>query len=347
MTRSSLHRQGSPLAQSRFQLQIINNPEKYVRFDDQLDSFGLSELQATAIKVLQVNLGKLCNQTCRHCHVDAGPDRREVMSRQTMQLCLDAIVAGRIATLDITGGAPEMNPDFRWLVAEARKLGCHVIDRCNLTILVTPGFIDLPEFLAEQCVEVVASLPCYKPENTDRQRGIGVFDKSITALRRLNALGYGKPGSDRILSLVYNPLGPSLPPPQTALEATYRKHLVEEYGIEFNRLYTITNMPISRFLDELLQKGNFDAYMQKLIDAFNPETAESVMCRTMLSVNWDGKLSDCDFNQMLELPLVSGQPRHIRDFDVVILSTRKIATGQHCFGCTAGNGSSCQGATVL
>ncbi len=344
MTRLSLLRQGNPLARPGLQLQVINAPSGHPRFNDHLVQSGFGELGAAGIDVLQVNVGKVCNQTCRHCHVDAGPDRREAMTRETMQLCLDAMEKGNIATLDITGGAPEMNSHFRWLVAEARKLDRRVIDRCNLTILLAPGFTDLPEYLAEHRVEVVASLPCYGPDNTDRQRGDGVFEKSIAALRRLNALGYAKPGTDLILSLVYNPIGPSLPPPQAILEAAYRKELAERFGVEFTRLYTITNMPISRFLDDLLQSGKYDAYMQKLMDAFNPAAVEGVMCRTTLSVNWDGTLSDCDFNQMLELPLVPGQPRHIRDFDPAALSARRIVTGQHCYGCTAGNGSSCQGA---
>ena len=263
-----------------------------------------------------------------------------------MQLCLNAISTSAITTVDTTGGAPEMNPHFRWLVAEVRKLGRHVIDRCNLTILLAPGFTDLPEFLAEQQVEVVASLPCYGPDNTDQQRGDGVFAKSIAALRRLNDLGYGQPDSGLTLSLVYNPVGPSLPPAQAKLEAAYRRELAERFGIVFTRLYTITNMPISRFLDDLLQSGRYDEYMQKLIDAFNPAAAEAVMCRTTVSVNWDGTLSDCDFNQILELPLGSGLPRHIRDWNPEALHCRTIVTGQHCYGCTAGSGSSCQGETV-
>jgi radical SAM/Cys-rich protein len=344
MTVMSLQRQGNPLAKPSVQLRVINQSESHQRFGDRLAQSGLGELRATGIDVLQVNVGKVCNQTCRHCHVDAGPDRRETMTRETMQHCLDTLATGNISTLDITGGAPEMNPNFRWLAAEARKLDRRVIDRCNLTILLAPGFTDLPEFLAEHRVEVVASLPCYGPANTDQQRGDGVFEKSIAALRRLNDLGYGKHGSGLTLALVYNPLGPSLPPPQEKLEAAYRKELAAQYGVEFTRLYTITNMPISRFLDDLLQSGKYDAYMQKLIDSFNPVAVEGVMCRTTLSVNWDGTLSDCDFNQMLELPLIPGQPRHIRDFDIVSLSARRIVTGQHCYGCTAGGGSSCQGA---
>jgi radical SAM/Cys-rich protein len=322
-------------------LRVIHEPGRHPAFEERLHG---RELRASGIEVLQVNVGKVCNQTCRHCHVDAGPDRRESMTRETMQLCLGALVKGNIPTLDVTGGAPEMNPHFRWLVSEARGLGRHVIDRCNLTILLAPGFTDLPEFLAEHRVEVVASLPCYGPENTDRQRGDGVFEKSIAALRRLNSLGYGLPESGLALHLVYNPLGPSLPPPQAKLEEAYRQELRERFGIEFTRLYTITNMPISRFLDDLIECGKYDAYMQKLIDAFNPAAAERVMCRTMISVNWDGTLSDCDFNQMLALPLASGLPRYVRDFDPAAIASRRIVTGQHCYGCTAGSGSSCQGA---
>jgi radical SAM/Cys-rich protein len=301
-------------------------------------------MEATGVEVLQVNVGKLCNQTCRHCHVDAGPDRREVMSRETMQLCLDVLNRATIPTLDITGGAPEMNPHFCWLVEQAAELGRHVIDRCNLTILLAPHFEDLPRFLAANRVEVVASLPCYMPENTDRQRGEGVFAKSIEALRRLNAEGYAQAGSGLTLTLVYNPVGPSLPPPQAGLEEAYRQELRGRHGVEFTRLFTITNMPISRFLDDLLESGRYASYMRKLIDAYNPVAAAGVMCRTTLSVGWDGTLYDCDFNQMLELGLGPGLPRHVRDFSTAKLGRRRIVTGRHCFGCTAGAGSGCQGA---
>jgi radical SAM/Cys-rich protein len=266
------------------------------------------------------------------------------MTRETMQLCLDVLAKSDILTLDITGGAPEMNPHFRWLVEAARALGRHVIDRCNLTILLAPGFDDLPAFLARHQVEIIASLPCYGPANTDRQRGEGVFDKSIEVLRRLNAEGYACPDTGLVLTLVYNPLGPSLPPPQGGLEDAYRRELSARYGVYFTRLFTITNMPISRFLDDLVQSGRYHEYMDKLVAAYNPQAAAGVMCRTTLSVGWDGQLYDCDFNQMLELPLGPGQPRHIRDFDAERLSRRAIVTGQHCYGCTAGAGSGCQGA---
>jgi radical SAM/Cys-rich protein len=341
----TLLRQNHPLAEPAQQLRLLAGGT-HPPFEQTLTRTGLTPLRADGIQVLQVNVGKLCNQTCRHCHVDAGPERREVMSRETMLLCLDVLSRADIATLDITGGAPEMNPHFRWLVAEARKQGRHVIDRCNLTILLAPGYDDVPEFLAEKRVEIVASLPCYSPENTDAQRGDGVFDKSIAALRRLNALGYGRTDSGLILTLVYNPLGPNLPPPQAGLEAAYRRELANRYGIVFNRLYTITNMPISRFLEDLTRAGRHEEYLAKLIAAYNPEAVEGVMCRTTLSVGWDGRLYDCDFNQMLELDLAAGLPRHIRDFDAAALSRRAIVTAPHCYGCTAGSGSGCQGAIV-
>ncbi len=341
----TLLRQGSPLAETACQLRLLEGGT-HLPFEQTLAAAGLAPLRATGIEVLQVNVGKRCNQTCRHCHVDAGPERREVMSRETMALCLEVLAGTDIPILDVTGGAPEMNPHFRWLVAEARRLGRHVIDRCNLTILLAPGFDDLPHFLAEQRVEVVASLPCYLAKNTDAQRGDGVFDKSITALRRLNALGYGRPDSGLVLTLVYNPLGPSLPPPQPDLEAAYRQELAQQYGVCFNRLYTITNMPISRFLEDLVRVGRLDEYMARLVAAFNPAAAAGLMCRTTLSVGWDGRLYDCDFNQMLDLELTSGLPRHIRDFHAAALAGRRIVTGEHCYGCTAGSGSGCQGAIV-
>lgn len=343
MTSLTLMRQGSPLADPVHQREVLDSTA-FPAFGASLATSGLWPLTATGIQVLQVNVGKLCNQTCRHCHVDAGPERKEVMDRETMQLCLDALAGGKIPTLDITGGAPELNPHFRWFVEQARALGRHVIDRCNLTILLAPGFQDLPGFLAGNQVEVVASLPCYLAENTDRQRGEGVFAKSIEALRRLNAVGYGQAGTGLSLTLVYNPVGPSLPPAQAGLEEAYRKVLREQHGVEFTRLYTITNMPISRFLDDLLNTGRYEAYLRKLVDAYNATAAAGVMCRTTLSVGWDGVLYDCDFNQMLGMEVGFGQPRHIRDCGRGELERRRIVTGQHCYGCTAGAGSGCQGA---
>jgi len=342
----TLTRQKHPLADPAAQRAQLAASGPFAPFHDALHARGLWPLRADGIAVLQINVGRTCNQVCHHCHVDAGPDRRERMDRETMQACLNAVAAARIPVLDITGGAPEMNPDFRWLVAEARSLGAHVIDRCNLTIMLAPGFRDLPEFLAEHRVEVVASLPCYLEENTNAQRGDGVFALSIEALLRLNALGYGRPGSGLDLTLVYNPVGASLPPDQATLEAAYRRELEGRYGIAFTRLFTITNMPISRFLEELARGGKLEAYMRTLVEAFNPLAVPGLMCRSTLSVGWDGRLFDCDFNQMLDLPLEGGAPRHIRDFDAPLLADRRVVVGQHCYGCTAGAGSSCQGSVV-
>jgi radical SAM/Cys-rich protein len=345
MAALTLLRQGSPLADPANQRDVLAGGT-HRPFEQTLADSGLWPLRATGIRVLQVNVGKLCNQTCRHCHVDAGPERREVMSRETMEVCLDVLARTDIPTLDVTGGAPEMNPHFRWLVEQARALDRHVIDRCNLTILVAPHFEDLPDFLGRHQVEVVASLPCYLQANTDWQRGDGVFEKSIAALRRLNEVGYGQPGSGLVLTLVYNPVGPALPPAQQTLEDAYRRELSSRHGVVFTRLFTITNMPISRFLDDLVQSGRYDEYMGKLVAAYNPAAAAGVMCRTTLSVGWDGRLYDCDFNQMLEIGLAPGLPTHIRDFDRECLESRRVMTAQHCYGCTAGSGSGCQGAVV-
>ena len=350
MSELTLLRQHSRLANPSEQRRILEATEGLPLFGELVGKECGGPLVARGLEVLQINVGKVCNQTCRHCHVDAGPDRRESMSKEVAEACLRLLARTDIATLDITGGAPEMNPQFRWLVSEARRLGRRVIDRCNLTILVAPGFEDLPEFLAEHAVEVVASLPCYLEANVDQQRGNHVFERSIDALRKLNACGSGKQGSGLHLTLVFNPIGPSLPPPQDRLEANYRRELLARYGIEFNRLFTITNMPISRFLDDLLRAGHYEAYMHKLVESFNPMTASGLMCRAMLSVDWQGNVADCDFNQMLGLPLAAGLPRNIRELDAGALTqiaNRPIVTGQHCFGCTAGAGSSCQGSVTL
>ena len=346
MTELTLARRQSILTDPAEQTRILEGAVHLPPFAEPLSQHGDWPLMAKGIDVLQINVGKVCNQTCRHCHVDAGPDRRESMNIEVAEACLRLLRTANIPTLDITGGAPEMNPHFRWLVAEAKALGRRVIDRCNLTILVASGFETLPEFLARHSVEVVASLPCYLEENVNKQRGNHAFERSIKALRRLNELGYGLPDSPLSLSLVFNPVGPSLPPAQNFLEADYRRELRTRYGIEFTQLYTITNMPISRFLDDLLQSGRFESYMQKLVEAFNPTTIGGLMCRTMLSVDWQGNLSDCDFNQMLGLGLFPDQPRNILDIreqDLAQLLDRHIVTGRHCFGCTAGAGSSCQG----
>ena len=304
-------------------------------------------LRRRAVETLQVNLGYTCNQSCVHCHVNAGPNRKEQMDRATVERVLDVLVAKRIRTLDLTGGAPELNPHFRDLVAQARARGVHVIDRCNLTILSEPGQEDLAGFLAAQGVEVVASLPCYLEDNVDRQRGAGVFDRSVRALQALNALGYGR--DERLpLSLVYNPQGPVLPPPQAGLEADYRRILGERFGIVFTRLYALANMPIARFGSTLVSKGQLREYMGKLRAAHRPENVDQVMCRTLVSVDWQGFLYDCDFNQMLGLHLHETGQRHGRlhldDWLEMDLEGNPIVVADHCYGCTAGQGSSCGGA---
>lgn len=346
MVELTLFRSGNRLAEPREQVALLESDKQAPDFQGVLSHHGSGTLRGSKINVLQVNVGKVCNQTCTHCHVDAGPDRRESMSAEIADACLSLLQRGKISTLDITGGAPEMNVQFRRLATGARALGCRVIDRCNLTILVAPGFTDLPEFLAEHEVEIVASLPCYLEVNVDKQRGDRVFQRSLEALRRLNALGYGMPDSKLPLTLVYNPTGASLPPSQQQLEDDYRRELRARYGIEFTRLFTITNMPISRFLADLLESGKYETYMRKLVDAFNPATIEGLMCRSMLSVDWQGNLFDCDFNQMLNLGVASRRVMNILDLDdeaLDELQRRSIVTGKHCFGCTAGAGSSCSG----
>ncbi len=298
------------------------------------------------VDTLQVNLGYKCNQSCLHCHVNAGPSRTEMMSPQTLADVLAYLEAGAVSALDITGGAPELHPQFRELVGKARELGVRVMDRCNLTILEEPGHEDLADFLAANRVEIVASLPCYLEDNVDRQRGKGVFDKSIRALRLLNRLGYGVPGSGLTLNLVFNPQGASLPPPQATLEADYKRHLGETYGVTFSGLYTLANMPIQRFGSTLISKGQFKQYMRLLRDAHRDDNLDAVMCRTVLSVDWQGFAYDCDFNQMLGLPLViDGKPRvKLADLVSQDLDGNPIVVMDHCYGCTAGQGSSCGGA---
>ncbi len=297
------------------------------------------------LEILQVNLGYRCNQTCVHCHVNAGPNRTEIMGRQVIEVVLDFLRASSVSTLDLTGGAPELNPEFRYLVRAARGLGVQIIDRCNLTILEEPGYEDLGQFLADHRVEIIASLPCYLEDNVDRQRGKGVFDVSIRALHRLNALDYGQEGSGLALSLVYNPQGPALPPPQATLETAYREHL-GRLGIRFTRLYALANMPIARFGSTLISKGRFRAYMKLLRDHHQAANLPSVMCRRTLSVDWRGYVYDCDFNQMLNLPLgATGKPRtHLSELRLRALEGQTITVADHCYGCTAGQGSSCGGA---
>lgn len=303
-------------------------------------------LRRGRVRTLQANLGYRCNQSCLHCHVNAGPTRTESMSTETMVLLLAALEAGDIETLDLTGGAPELHPHFRWLVREARAQGRRIIDRCNLTILEEPGQEDLADFLAQSGVEIVASLPCYLEGNVDRQRGAGVFEKSVGALHRLNALGYGRDDSRLVLNLVYNPQGPVLPPPQERLEADYRQQLGEHFGIVFTRLYTLANMPIQRFGSTLVSRGQFGAYMNLLRQAHRAGNLDEVMCRSLVSVDWQGTIYDCDFNQMLGLPLrLDGRPRTtLAEWIGREIAGNPIRVADHCYGCTAGQGSSCAGA---
>ena len=342
----TLQKRRAELASGRAQRAALAGVSMARSFEESLEGAALHPLRATGIEILQVNVGKKCNQTCTHCHVDAGPDRTEMMSDEVVDAVLDVLASTDIPTLDITGGAPEIHGRFDELVVRARKLGRHVIDRCNLTIVTLPNYKYLPEFLAEHEVEVVASLPHFKGKQTDAQRGEGVFDQSLEALRRFNDAGYGREGSGLELNLVTNPVGAFLPGDQAAMEVRWKREMRMRYGIEFNNLYTITNLPISRFLEYLQESGNLEHYMAKLVGAFNPAAAAGVMCRNTLSVGWDGVLYDCDFNQMLELPLHPDAPRTILDFDRALLDNREIVLGPHCFGCTAGGGSSCGGATA-
>jgi radical SAM/Cys-rich protein len=315
-------------------------------FEEALSASGQPALHATGLSVLQMNVGRRCNQACRHCHVDAGPDRTEVMTDQVIDACLALLETSDIPTLDITGGAPELHPAFRDIVRRARAAGRHVMDRCNLTITRLPNYAYLPEFLAEHRVEVVASLPSVGARQTDAQRGEGVFDDSIAALRAFNALGYGVDGSGLEINLVTNPVGAFLPGAQRSLEADWKRELQRRFGIRFNRLFTITNMPISRYLQYLIDSGNLQAYMDRLVTAFNPAAVDGLMCRFTLSVSWDGRLYDCDFNQMIDLPTAGDAPHTIFDATIARLAGRRVAIGPHCFGCTAGAGSSCGGATT-
>jgi radical SAM/Cys-rich protein len=318
-------------------------------FEAALAAAGWPALRPARLEIFQVNLGKLCNMTCRHCHVDAGPDRSDaVMDRATAEACLAAFDRSGAHTLDLTGGAPELNPSFRWLVDEAAARGAHVIDRCNLTVLLTTGARDLPVFLAERGVEVVCSLPHVRRRNTDAQRGEGTYEKSLRALRLLNEQGYGQGDPRRVLTLVTNPTGAYLPGSQGSLEREWKEALAREHGLAFDRLIALANLPIARFLEWLEASGNLQAYMELLVNAFNPATIGGLMCRTTISVAWDGRVYDCDFNQMLELGVAGadGGTLHIRDFEPERWAARRILTGRHCFGCTAGAGSSCGGSLV-
>lgn len=317
------------------------------RFKERLLEHG-TQLRKRRIDVLQVNVGKLCNQCCFHCHVDAGPSKiKENMTRKTAKAVVRFMDMAGVQVLDITGGAPELNPNFRYLVTEGRKRDLRVIDRCNLTVFCEPEMSDLPDFLAQNMVEVVASLPCYQKENVDRQRGIGVFDRSIAALLRLNHLGYGKDNSGLILNLVYNPVAPHLPTPQDKLEADYKERLQEGFGVVFNHLFTITNMPIARYAGYLKTFGQYDSYIELLINSFNPAALDCVMCLNTLSVRWDGAVYDCDFNQMMGMGIGNGRAFTIFDVTPRDLEGWEILTADHCFGCTAGTGSSCRGRLIV
>lgn len=342
----TLKGRNSELASATYQTHTLEGLRKLPSFREKLDTAGLHPLRPLETTILQVNLGKMCNQTCAHCHVDAGPDRKEIMSRDTMHQCLEVLRTAAIEVVDLTGGAPEMNPDFRWFVEEIRALKKHVIVRCNLTIIVSnPRFRDLPEFFRKHGVEVASSLPFYNADRTDRQRGEGVFQRSIEALRMLNNAGYGEEGSGLMLNLVYNPAGAFLPASQTQLEKDFKAELKKHFDITFNNLYCITNMPVSRYLEYLIRSGNLERYMERLVDAFNPAAAAGVMCRNTISVGWDGYLYDCDFNQMLEMR-VDSPGQHISQFQLSKLNEREIVVNQHCYGCTAGSGSSCGGTTT-
>lgn len=348
----SLHARQHQLAQQERQVEWLSNgilkENKLPTFQHKLEQSGQFPLRSGVIEIFQINIGYMCNQVCKHCHVDAGPDRKEIMTRETMQQCLDVMEHAKIKTLDITGGAPEMNPDFRWLVSEAHKRGAkEIIVRSNLTIFsANPKFNDLPEFFKQHGVRVCSSLPFYNADKTDRQRGEGVFTDSIKGLQMLNAVGYGKEGSGLILDLVYNPTGAFLPGDQKALERDFKKELKNHFNIDFNQLFTITNIPISRFLDFLIESGNYEGYMEKLVNAFNPAAVAGVMCKNTISIDWQGNMYDCDFNQMLGLKVEKKAGQHIRDFSLASLQNREVVISQHCFACTAGAGSSCQGATV-
>jgi len=348
----SLKAQHHILSDAHEQIEILEHGDKIhayrlVPFQQKLEETGLFPLIPTQLEIFQINVGKMCNQVCKHCHVDAGPDRKEIMTRETMQQCLDILAAhGSFKTVDLTGGAPELNPDFRWFVSAIKKLDRHIIVRCNLTIiLANKKFNDLPEFFKQHNIEVVSSLPFYAKDRTDRQRGDGVFDDSIKALQMLNGVGYGLEGSDLKLNLVYNPAGAFLPPSQSSLEKEFKAALKKNFNISFHSLYAITNLPISRFLDYLLQRGNYENYMEKLLAAYNPVAAANVMCRNTLSIGWDGYIYDCDFNQMLDLK-VDCKSKHISQYSSTELMKRNIVVNQHCFGCTAGAGSSCGGSVA-
>jgi radical SAM/Cys-rich protein len=347
----SLRKRESELAHTEKQLEILSSGVfrngELPTFRDQISKSNQFPLKPKKLEILQLNLGYMCNQVCAHCHVDAGPDRKEIMTRETMEQCLEVIKTTKAHTLDLTGGAPEMNPNFRWFVEEASKIG--VVDfivRSNLTIIrANKKYYDLPQFFKDHNVHVVSSMPHWTPGKTDKQRGEGVFASSIQALQELNAVGYGMPDSSLRLDLVYNPSGAFLPGDQASLERDFKKALHGDFGIAFHNLFAITNLPISRFLDYLIASGNYEDYMYALVEAYNPAAVDNVMCKNTISVSWDGWLYDCDFNQMLKLK-VDSKVKHIKDYNEDLLNNRNIVISQHCYGCTAGAGSSCQGSVV-
>ncbi|HRX27815.1 MAG TPA: arsenosugar biosynthesis radical SAM protein ArsS [Saprospiraceae bacterium] len=347
----SLSASGNQLANTFFQLEILNKkellPTSYVKFKDKIAQVGVPNIDVVPVEIFQLNIGKLCNQTCAHCHVDAGPDKKEEqMTKPDLERCLLIIKAvDSIHTVDITGGAPEMNVNFRWFVTEVRKLNKKIINRCNLTIIRSnPKYYDLPEFFAENKVHIVSSLPYFSASRTDKQRGDGVFEDSISALQMLNKVGYGIVDNLK-LDLVYNPSGAFLPGSQCSLENEFKRQLLRRYDVKFHNLLCITNLPISRFLDYLIETDNYTDYMETLANAFNPATLDGLMCKNTISVSWDGNLYDCDFNQMLNLKVASNS-QHISNFDVQQLNQRKVIINEHCYGCTAGAGSSCGGELV-
>lgn len=344
----SLHKRDSDLAKANKQLEILSNgifkSGELPTFSNKIKETNQFPLRPKKLEILQINVGYMCNQVCTHCHVDAGPDRTEIMTKETMQQCLNVIKTTGAHTLDLTGGAPEMNPNFRWFVEEASKAGIKdFIVRSNLTIIrANKKYHDLPAFFKKHNVHVVSSMPHWTRGKTDKQRGNGVFDQSIKALQELNKVGYGMPNSNLKLDLVYNPSGAFLPGDQMAMERDFKKALIDDFNIQFHNLFAITNLPISRFLDYLIASENYEDYMYALVEAYNPSAVTNVMCTNTISISWDGYLYDCDFNQMLELP-VNSSVKHISDYNETLLQDRNIVISQHCYGCTAGAGSSCQG----
>ena len=348
MQTKSLKKQNKELANAQRQLEILSNgifgDKELPTFAKKIKETGQFPLRPKKLEVLQINLGYMCNQVCEHCHVDAGPDRKEIMTKETMFQCLEVIKNTNATTLDLTGGAPEMNPNFRWFVDEASKAGIKdFIVRSNLTIIrANKKYYDLPEFFKKHNIHVVSSMPHWTRGKTDKQRGTGVFDKSIKALQDLNAQGYGMPNSNLKLDLVYNPSGAYLPGDQKSMERDFKNALLEDFGIQFHNLFAITNLPVSRFLDYLIASDNYEDYMYSLVDAYNPSAVANVMCTNTISISWDGYLYDCDFNQMLKLKVAS-KVKHISEYNEEVLNNRTILISQHCYGCTAGAGSSCQG----